>query len=110
MTKRASKEETKSKQDLIAQAIAQVNQKWGEGSSVQLGSAKRANIEVLSTGSIAIDNALGAMGLPKGRICEIYGAESAGKTTFCLTVAAECQKGNGTVAFVDVEHALDLSY
>ena len=75
--KRASKEEqAPSKTQLIDEAIARVNQKWGEGSAVCLGTNKRANIEVISTGSIAIDDALGAMGLPKGRICEIYGPES----------------------------------
>ena len=109
--KRASKEEqAPSKNQLIDEAIARVNQKWGEGSAVCLGTNKRANIEVISTGSIAIDDALGAMGLPKGRICEISGPESAGKTTFCLTVSAQCQKDGGTVAFIDVEHALDTSY
>jgi len=106
--KRASNEEKA--EDPIKLALAAINQKWGDGSAMCLGANPKANVEVRSTGSIAIDHALGAGGLPKGRICEIYGPLSSGKTTFCLSCIAETQKDGGTAAFVDVEHALDPSY
>ena len=77
---------------------------------MRLGDAHKMQVEVLSTGSIAIDLALGVGGLPRGRIMEIYGPESSGKTTFCLSVIAEAQKRGGLAAFIDVEHALDPKY
>ncbi len=87
-----------------------INKKYGEGSIMRMGEASRMQVSVLSTGSIAIDLALGVGGLPRGRICEIYGPESSGKTTFCLSIAAQAQKKGGKVAFIDVEHALDPRY
>ncbi|MBG30652.1 MAG: recombinase RecA [Opitutae bacterium] len=111
----AAKKTTKGKESsgrkvALDQAIAGINKQFGEGSIMRLGSAQRMNVSVLSTGSLAIDLALGVGGLPRGRIIEIYGPESSGKTTFCLSVAAEAQRNGGNAVFVDVEHALDPRY
>ena len=91
-------------------ALSAITKQFGEGSIMRLGSNHKMKVEVLSTGSLAIDLALGVGGLPKGRIIEIYGPESSGKTTFCLSVIAEAQKKGGLAAFIDVEHALDPKY
>jgi recombination protein RecA len=77
---------------------------------MKLGDATKMNVSVISTGSLATDLALGVGGLPRGRIVEIYGPESSGKTTFCLSVIAEAQRKGGNAVFVDVEHALDPRY
>ncbi len=94
----------------IELALSAISKQFGEGSIMRLGSNQKMKIETLSTGSLAIDLALGVGGLPKGRIIEIYGPESSGKTTFCLSVIAEAQKRGGLAAFIDVEHALDPKY
>ncbi len=94
----------------IELALSSITKQFGDGSIMRLGSNTRMKVEVLSTGSLAIDLALGVGGLPKGRIVEIYGPESSGKTTFCLSVIAEAQKKGGLAAFIDVEHALDPKY
>lgn len=91
-------------------ALSAITKQFGEGSIMRLGSNAKMKVETLSTGSLAIDLALGVGGLPKGRIIEIYGPESSGKTTFCLSVIAEAQKAGGLAAFIDVEHALDPKY
>ncbi|MFM9955910.1 MAG: recombinase RecA [Opitutaceae bacterium] len=91
-------------------ALSAITKQFGEGSIMRLGSNHKMKVETLSTGSLAIDLALGVGGLPKGRIIEIYGPESSGKTTFCLSVIAEAQKTGGLAAFIDVEHALDPKY
>ena len=91
-------------------AVAGINKKFGDGALMRLGDATKMNVSVISTGSIAADLALGVGGLPRGRIVEIYGPESSGKTTFCLSVIAEAQRQGGTAVFVDVEHALDPRY
>ena len=91
-------------------ALSAISKQFGEGSIMRLGSNQKMKVETLSTGSLAIDLALGVGGLPKGRIIEIYGPESSGKTTFCLSVIAEAQKKGGLAAFIDVEHALDPKY
>ena len=91
-------------------AISAITKQFGEGSIMRLGSAVKMQVETLSTGSLAIDLALGVGGLPRGRIMEIYGPESSGKTTFCLSVIAEAQRRGGLAAFIDVEHALDPKY
>lgn len=92
-------------------ALGQIERAFGKGSIMRLGAhEKLADIEVISTGSLGLDIALGIGGLPKGRIIEIYGPESSGKTTLALHVIAEAQKSGGTCAFVDAEHALDPSY
>ena len=92
-------------------ALAQIERAFGKGSVMKLGSKDIAvDAEVISTGSLGLDIALGIGGLPKGRVIEIYGPESSGKTTLALHVVAEAQKLGGTCAFVDAEHALDPSY
>ena len=91
-------------------ALSQIERAFGKGSIMRLGQNPNVDIEAISTGSIGIDIALGIGGMPKGRIIEIYGPESSGKTTLALSVLAQCQKKGGTCAFVDAEHALDPSY
>jgi len=91
-------------------AISGINKQFGPGALMRLGEASQMEIDVISTGSIAIDLALGVGGLPRGRICEIYGPESSGKTTFCLSAIAQAQKQGGNAVFIDVEHALDPRY
>ena len=95
----------------LAAALGQIEKQFGKGSVMRLGDGGVArDIEAVSTGSIGLDAALGIGGLPKGRVVEIYGPESSGKTTLTLQVIAEAQKGGGTAAFVDAEHALDPTY
>jgi recombination protein RecA len=91
-------------------ALSSITKQFGEGSIMRLGDSHKMKVETLTTGSLAVDLALGVGGLPKGRIIEIYGPESSGKTTFCLSVIAEAQKRGGLAAFIDVEHALDPKY
>src|SRR5476651_2508803 len=91
-------------------ALAQIDRQFGKGSVMRLGSDERAPVEVIPTGSIALDVALGLGGLPRGRIVEIYGPESSGKTTLALHALANAQKGGGIAAFIDAEHALDPDY
>jgi recombination protein RecA len=91
-------------------ALSAITKQFGEGSIMRMGDAHKMTVETLSTGSLAVDLALGVGGLPRGRIMEIYGPESSGKTTFCLSVIAEAQKNGGLAAFIDVEHALDPKY
>jgi recombination protein RecA len=91
-------------------ALGQIEKTYGKGSIMRLGGRDKADIEAISTGSLGLDLALGIGGLPKGRIIEIYGPESSGKTTLTLHVVAEAQKAGGTAAFIDAEHALDPSY
>ena len=95
----------------LSNALAQIERQFGKGSIMKMGDfAEKMSIEVIPTGSIALDLALGVGGLPRGRVVEIYGPESSGKTTLALHVIAEAQKLGGTAAFVDVEHALDPTY
>ena len=91
-------------------AISAITKQFGDGSIMRLGDNAKMKVETLSTGSLAVDLALGVGGLPRGRIIEIYGPESSGKTTFCLSVIAEAQRKGGLAAFIDVEHALDPKY
>ena len=104
------KETGDNKQKALDAALSQIDRAFGKGSVMKLGSKPNQNIEAISTGSLGLDIALGVGGLPKGRIVEIYGPESSGKTTLALHVVAECQKAGGTAAFVDAEHALDPLY
>ncbi|MFL6575927.1 MAG: ATPase domain-containing protein, partial [Povalibacter sp.] len=98
------------KKALVA-ALGQIEKQFGKGSVMRLGDASASyDVEVVSTGSLGLDIALGVGGLPRGRIIEIYGPESSGKTTLTLQVIAEAQRAGGTAAFVDAEHALDPSY
>ncbi len=94
----------------LESALSMVNKQFGEGSLIRLGDASKMQVDTISTGSVAIDLALGAGGLPRGRIIEIYGPESSGKTTLCLSVIAEAQRKGGNAVFIDVEHALDPRY
>lgn len=98
------------KEEAITAALAQIEKTFGEGSVMRLGNAPARKVEVIPTGSLALDLALGIGGLPRGRIVEIYGPESSGKTTVSLHVIAEAQKLGGEVAFIDAEHALDPIY
>ena len=98
------------KEKLLQDALGQIEKQFGEGTIMRLGDNASMEIETLSTGSIALDIALGVGGLPKGRVCEIYGPESSGKTTLALHVVAEAQKLGGSCAFIDAEHALDPIY
>ena len=98
------------KQKALAAALSQIEKQFGQGSVMRMGDGQALDVDVIPTGSLALDVALGIGGLPKGRIIEIYGPESSGKTTLSLQVAAEAQKQGGTVAFVDAEHALDPTY
>lgn len=100
------------KKKALGAALSQIEKQFGKGSVMRLGDAASAmkDIEAVSTGSLGLDIALGIGGLPKGRIVEIYGPESSGKTTLTLQVIANCQKNGGTAAFVDAEHALDPVY
>jgi len=91
-------------------AVSVITKQFGEGTIMRLGDAHKMKVETLSTGSLAIDLALGCGGLPRGRTVEIFGPESSGKTTFCLSVIAEAQRNGGLAAFIDVEHALDPKY
>ena len=91
-------------------AIEQIEKDHGKGSIMKLGDKPATKIEAISTGSISLDAALGIGGVPRGRIMEIYGPESSGKTTICLHIIAEAQKGGGLAAFIDTEHALDTNY
>lgn len=103
------KEQSGRKQALEA-ALSTIEKNFGKGSIMRLGEDKKLNVESISTGSLSLDLALGIMGLPKGRVTEIYGPESSGKTTLALSVIAEAQKIGGSAAFVDAEHALDPEY
>ena len=101
----------KRKDKALKAAIEQIKQDFGEGSLMRLGDDNvDHSIQAISTGSIGLDSALGIGGLPRGRVVEIYGPESSGKTTLTLQVIAECQKTGGTAAFIDAEHALDPAY
>lgn len=94
----------------LSLAVSAVNKQFGEGSLMRMGDAAKMNVSVIPTGSVALDLALGVGGLPRGRIVEIFGPESSGKTTLCLGVIAEAQKRGGNAVFIDVEHALDPRY
>ena len=103
----ASKEE---KAKALDTAITEIEKKFGKGAVMTLGQNQAMNVDAISTGSIGLNYALGIGGVPRGRIVEIYGPESSGKTTVALHVVAEAQKIGGTAAFIDVEHALDPIY
>src|SRR5213596_3498530 len=98
------------RQKALEAALAQIDRAFGKGSAMKLGSREKMEIETVSTGSLGLDIALGVGGLPRGRVIEIYGPESSGKTTLMLHTIAEAQKAGGTAAFIDAEHALDLTY
>ncbi|MEK7627339.1 MAG: recombinase RecA [Patescibacteria group bacterium] len=97
-------------QKILDETVASIKEKFGDGSIMKLGEAKKVDVDVIPTGSISLDVALGVGGVPRGRVIEIYGPESSGKTTLALHIAAEAQKKGGKAAFIDVEHALDPEY
>ena len=98
------------KDQALQSALDQITKRWGEGSIMRLGESSILEVEVIPTGSLSLDIALGVGGIPRGRVTEIYGPESSGKTTISQHVVAETQKLGGTAAFVDMEHALDPAY
>ena len=98
------------KQKALETALEKIEKAYGKGSIMRLGQANGLNVEAISTGSISLDVATGIGGMPRGRIIEIYGPESSGKTTLALTVIAEAQRAGGEAAFIDAEHALDPVY
>ncbi len=106
----ADKEILVEKQKALQTALAGIEKQFGKGSIMKLGDASGINVQVIPTGFIQIDSALGAGGIPKGRITEIYGPESSGKTTLTLHIIAQAQKNGGIAAFIDAEHALDPQY
>lgn len=103
--------ESEGKKKALELAVTQIEKQFGKGSIMKLGTGEALDdIQAVSTGSLSLDLALGVGGLPRGRVVEIFGPESSGKTTLCLHAIAEAQKAGGTAAFVDAEHALDISY
>src|SRR5881392_3640189 len=98
------------RQKALEAALAQIDRAFGKGSAMKLGSREQIEIETISTGSLGLDIALGVGGLPRGRVIEIYGPESSGKTTLALHAIAEAQRAGGICAFIDAEHALDVNY
>lgn len=113
MTKATTIDETKTedqKRDNLEAAVEQIREKFGDGSIMKLKEAQTLNVESIPTGSISLDLALGVGGIPKGRIIEVFGPESSGKTTLAMHMVAEMQKDGGVAAFVDAEHALDPDY
>ena len=105
-----TKDDTNKKSKALEDAVEDIKQRFGEGSIMKLGEAKKVDVDAMSTGSLSVDIALGVNGVPRGRIIEIYGPESSGKTTLAQQIVAQAQKKGGLAAFVDVEHALDPEY
>ena len=98
------------KQNALQQAVSEITKRYGEGAIMRLGEAHHLHVEAIPTGALSLDLALGIGGIPRGRITEIYGPESSGKTTLCLHIVSEAQRLGGIAAFVDMEHALDPVY
>lgn len=107
---KVKKEDSKNENKALNHAIDEIKERFGEGAIMKMKEVQAVNVDVVPTGSIAMDLALGVGGMPRGRIIEIYGGESSGKTTLSLHVIAEAQKKGGTCAFVDAEHAMDPDY
>ncbi len=105
-----AEEKPNPKAKILEEAVKEIKERFGEGSIMRLGEAPRVDVDAIPTGALSLDLALGVGGIPKGRIVEIYGPESSGKTTLTLHVVAEAQKRGGLAAFVDAEHALDPEY
>ena len=98
------------RQKVLDQTVAQIKRRFGDGALMRLGDATHMNVEIVPTGSLALDVALGVGGVPRGRITEVYGPEGCGKTTICQHIVAEVQRQGGIAAFIDMEHALDPTY
>lgn len=105
-----SKMDITNKSKALELALSQIEKQFGKGSIMRLGDSVKLNVEALSTGIISLDRALGVGGVPRGRVCEVYGPESSGKSTLTLSIIAETQKNGGITAFIDAEHAFDPSY
>ena len=103
-------EERDERSKAIEAALSQIDKQFGKGSIMRLGSREKVEVPAIPTGSLSLDAALGVGGMPRGRVIEIYGPESSGKTTLALHAIAEAQKTGGSAAFVDAEHALDPAY
>lgn len=110
MAKKPTVSQENAKLEALKTALSTIEKKYGQGAVMKLSDSAHVQVPVIPTGSIGLDLALGIGGLPKGRVTEIYGPESSGKTTLTLHVIAECQKQGGTAAFIDAEHALDTTY
>ena len=110
MAKSSKESQIKDKEKSLQSALSQIETQFGPGTIMRMGDREVQNIPSISTGSLGLDVALGIGGLPKGRVVEIFGPESSGKTTLTLQIIAECQKAGGTAAFIDAEHALDPIY
>ncbi|MDD3661806.1 MAG: recombinase RecA, partial [Candidatus Dojkabacteria bacterium] len=108
--KETAQKESEGRSEAVTAAIEQIERQFGKGSIMKLGTTKRIDVDVISTGALSLDMALGVGGVPRGRIVEIFGPESSGKTTLALHILAEAQKKGGKVAFIDAEHALDATY
>ncbi|MCD6149928.1 recombinase RecA [bacterium] len=106
----AKKDEVKGGEKKVEEVVEEIKSKFGEGMIMKLGDVKRVDVAAIPTGAVSLDIALGIGGVPRGRVVEIYGPESSGKTTLALHITANAQKVGGTVAFVDAEHALDPEY
>ena len=106
----AAKPATNDRNKALEVALSQIDKQFGKGSVMRLGDENRPPVQVIPTGSLALDVALGIGGLPRGRVIEVYGPESSGKTTVALHAVANAQKAGGNAAFIDAEHALDPVY
>ena len=102
--------EQSEKKKALEIAVAQIEKHFGKGSIMRLGDGARMEVEAITTGALTLDMAIGVGGVPRGRVVEIFGSESCGKTTLCLSIIAQAQKLGGVAAFIDAEHALDPSY
>src|SRR5205085_10044727 len=101
---------TSDREKAIEQALNQIERRFGKGAIMKLGEISKIHVEIIPTGSIALDLALGVGGIPRGRVTEIYGPEASGKTTLCQHIIASAQRAGGFGAFIDAEHALDRTY
>ena len=110
MAKRPGADPVAARSEALSTALGTIERKYGKGAIMKLSDDVQVDVPVIPTGSLGLDLALGVGGIPRGRICEIFGPESSGKTTLTLHIIAECQKLGGTCAFVDAEHALDVAY
>ncbi len=110
MSKKSTLSPEELRREALHTALSTIERKYGSGSVMKMSDAAHTNIAVIPSGSIGLDLALGVGGIPRGRVTEIYGPESSGKTTLALHMIAECQKSGGTAAFIDAEHALDINY
>jgi recombination protein RecA len=108
--KESEKKQLDAKKAVLDKALEDITKRFGDGSIIRLGEARHLEVAAISTGSLSLDIALGVGGIPRARVAEVFGPESSGKTTLCLHLAAEAQKTGGTVAFIDMEHALDPAY